>query len=234
MDVAITGGTGFIGRALVLRHIASGDTVRVLSRRPSNQTQFSDPVRVYSGDLSSECDPALLLDFVQGADVVYHCAGEIAHESRMRSLHVGGTQRLIQAASGEIGHWVQLSSVGAYGPYRDGAVTEETPLRPVGLYETTKVESDQAVQQAARQGAFSCTILRPSTVFGAGMRNQSLRQMTVMINRGFFFFIGRKGASANYIAADNVVEALVRCGCMPQAKGRIYNLSDCLLSLIHI
>jgi nucleoside-diphosphate-sugar epimerase len=226
MNVAITGGTGFIGQPLVLRHLASGDTVRVLSRRASSQAGFPNYVRVFSCDLATDCNPGLLPSFVEGADVVYHCAGEITCENRMRSLHVEGTKRLIQAASGRIGHWVQLSSVGAYGPHHDGVVTEETPLRPRGEYETTKAESEQAVQQAANQRAFSYTILRPSTVFGAGMRNQSLRQMIAMINRGFFFFIGPEGASANYVVADNVIEALVRCGSMPQAKGRIYNLSD--------
>jgi nucleoside-diphosphate-sugar epimerase len=226
MDVAITGGTGFIGRALVLRHLAAGDTVRALTRRPNNQTGFPDAVTVYSGDLASGGDSALLSHFVEGADVVYHCAGEIARESRMRSLHVDGTKKLIQAASNEIGHWVQLSSVGVYGSHRRGVVTEETPLRPVGVYETTKAESDQVVQQAAEHGAFSFTVLRPSIVFGPGMRSRSLRQMTDMIDRGLFFFIGPKGASANYIFLDNVIEALVRCGRLAAAKGRVYNLSD--------
>ena len=83
----------------------------------------------------------------------------------------------------------------------------------------------RAVQQAAKQGAFSCAILRPSIVFGPGKRNQSLRQMTGMI-RDLFFFVGRNGASANYIFLDNVIEALVRCGRMAAAKDRVYYLSD--------
>ena len=144
----------------------------------------------------------------------------------MRLLHVDGTCKLVEAGKGNVGHWVQLSSVGAYGLIRGGVVTEETPLRPTGVYETSKAESDQIVQRAAEHGAFSCTVLRPSVVFGPGMRNRSLRQMIGMIDRGLFFFIGPKGASANYIFLDNVIEALVRCGRMAAAKGRVYNLSD--------
>jgi nucleoside-diphosphate-sugar epimerase len=226
MKVAITGGTGFIGRPLVLRHVAAGDTVRVLSSRPTNQNGFPDIVKLYSGDLVSAGDAACIFPFVEGTDVLYHCAGEITHASRMRLLHVDGTHKLVEAASGRIGHWVQLSSVGVYGSHRCGVVTEETPLRPTGVYETSKAESDQIVQQAAEHGAFSCTVLRPSIVFGPGMRNRSLRQMIGMIDRGLFFFIGPKGASANYIFLDNVIEALVRCGRMAAAKGRVYNLSD--------
>jgi nucleoside-diphosphate-sugar epimerase len=143
MKVAITGGTVFIGQSLVLRHVAVGDEVRVLSRRSSNQTGFPDAVKVYSVDLVSAGNSASLSHFVEGADVVYHCAGEINDASRMRSLHIDGTRKLIQAASGNIGHWVQLSSVGAYGPCRRGVVTEETLLRPSGVYETSKAKSDQ-------------------------------------------------------------------------------------------
>jgi nucleoside-diphosphate-sugar epimerase len=58
------------------------------------------------------------------------------------------------------------------------------------------------------------------------MMNQSLFNMIAMIDRGLFFYIGKPGASANYIHADNVVDGLVRCGTMQQAKGRVYNLSD--------
>jgi nucleoside-diphosphate-sugar epimerase len=59
------------------------------------------------------------------------------------------------------------------------------------------------------------------------MRNRSLRQMIAMIHRGLFFFIGKKGASANYIVVDNVIEALVQCGRLREARGKVYNLSDC-------
>jgi nucleoside-diphosphate-sugar epimerase len=170
MNVAITGGTGFIGRGLVLRHIAAGDTVRVLSRQSRDQIGFPDVVKVHSGDLVSAGNSASLSRFVEGADVIYHCAGEITNASRMRLLHVGGTRKLAEAANGNIGHWVQLSSVGAYGPYRRGVVTEETHPRPTGVYEISKTESDQLVQQAAEHGAFSWGLQRnlwvSSGVFG--------------------------------------------------------------------
>jgi len=58
------------------------------------------------------------------------------------------------------------------------------------------------------------------------MRDNSLRQMTQLIDRGLFFFIGPKGASANYIYVDNVIEAMVLSGRMPEAQGKVYNLAD--------
>ncbi len=224
MIIAITGGTGFIGSQLVFRHVSAGDTVRVLSRRMREDIDLPNEAKVYGGDLTNPADD--FRNFVEGADVLYHCAGELQDCGRMRVVHVGGTRNLINAAGGRIGHWVQLSSVGAYGPHRHGIVTEETPGNPVATYEKTKTESDVIVMEAADKGAFSFTILRPSNVYGPRMRNHSLFQLISMINRGAFFFIGKPGASANYIHVDNVTEALYRCGVMATAKGRVYNLSD--------
>ena len=219
MIIAITGGTGFIGNKLVLHHLTQGDEVRVLSRR-----QIVDArVRHYRGDLSSSTE---LQSFVDGADVLYHCAGEIRDETRMGAVHVEGTQRLIEAARGRIGRWVQLSSVGAYGTQRAGVVTEQTGLHPCGTYEITKVKSDALVGMAAQSGAFEHAILRPSNVYGTEMSNQSLYGLIEMIRRGWFFFIGKPGASANYIHVDNVVAALLLCGNKPDANGQVYNLSD--------
>jgi len=47
-----------------------------------------------------------------------------------------------------------------------------------------------------------------------------------MINKGLFFYLGRKGALANYIAVEDVVEALFLCGNRGNALGEIYNLSQ--------
>lgn len=220
MIVSITGGTGFIGKTLALRHLGMGDEVRVLSRKCEG---LPEPVKWYKGDLLKEAD---LSSFVENADVLYHCAGQLSDISAMKSLHVDGTKRLAEAASGRIWHWVHLSSVGVYGPVSSGIVTEQFPLNPVGQYETTKCEADKIVLEASKCHAFTASILRPSNVFGGNMKNRSLFSMTKMIERGLFFFVGKPGASANYIHVDNVVEALILCATMPQARGRIYNLSD--------
>ncbi len=222
MIVAITGGTGFIGRKLVQHHIQRGDEVRVLSRRPPCESGLPESVKWYGGDLTASHD---LTPFVDGADFLYHCAGEIRNHERMEALHVGGTRKLVAAARHRIGCWVQLSSVGVYGPHQAGRVTEQSPPNPKGVYEITKKCSDDLVGDSGSGGAFEWTILRPSIVFGESMPNQSLFQMIRAIDKGHFFFIGEPGASANYIHVDNVVYALTLCGALPAARGRTYNLS---------
>jgi len=224
MIVAVTGGTGFIGEKLVKRHVERGDTVRLLTRN-STPSENSSLVEIHECDLltAGVNDLSAMLD---GANVLYHCAGQLKDPLAMRALHADATQKLAKAASRRIAHWVQLSSVGVYGPVSEGTVTEDSELNPVGEYEITKTESDRIVVDAANKGGFSYSILRPSNVFGAGMKNQSLFNMIAMIDRGFFFFIGKPGASANYIHVNNVIEGLICCGTLQPAKGRTYNLSD--------
>lgn len=223
MKIAITGGAGFIGRALVRRHRALGDEVRVLTRSP--RSTGADGVQWFTGDLTAES--ADLQPFVDGADVLYHCAAELRQPERMADVNVRGTLRLIEAARGRIGRWVQLSSIGVYARERNTEViTETSPIAAANQYEETKAAADALVEAARSSGAFETVLLRPSIVFGPGMPNRSLAQWIAMIARRKFVFVGPPGASANYLYVDDLVEALVRCATDPAAAGGIYNLSD--------
>lgn len=237
MQACVTGANGFIGKSLVDALYRQGFTVKVLTRRPG--CGFQEGIQVVRGDLTSPDCP--LARFLAGCDVLFHCAGEIRDVTAMQLLHVDGTQRLLQAAlqesaqTGKKMHWVQLSSVGAYGPPQgtappDRTVTEDTPTRPVGEYEVTKTKADELVLQASEDGVMTYSIVRPSNVFGPKMSNQSLRGLIEMVQRGLFFYVGRHGAVATYVHVDDVVAALMKCAVEPKAKDRIYNLSsDCLL-----
>ena len=225
MRVGITGATGFVGSALARRHLERGDAVRCLSRRAPTHGTTIPEVQIVTGDLTQA--DARLKRFADCLDVLYHCAAEAGDEGRMPAVNVRGTSTLLQAAAGRVGRWVQLSSAGVYGRHRDGVVSEATPLCPDGSYETTKAEADALVVEAARMGRIaSFALLRPTMVFGSGMPNRSIAQMIHIIERGLFFFIGKSGASANYVHLASVVDALVLCGTSPPAAGRTYNLSD--------
>ncbi len=71
MIIAITGGSGFIGKQLVNHHIRQGDQVRLLSRKPP--LKDISP-QYFLGDLSNP--DVGLSNFVDNVDILYHCAGE--------------------------------------------------------------------------------------------------------------------------------------------------------------
>lgn len=238
MKVLVVGGTGFIGTRLVRALCGAGHQVRILSRKDPVMLEFDKEavefVRVDLLDLGFKLDKVVV-----GCSVVFNCAGELYNEKLMGPLHIDATLRLVHAcrsvakATGKTVHWVQLSSVGAYGPSvakpsAERIVTEETATEPVGAYETTKTKADELVISAAEEGAFSYSILRPSNVYGAGMPNDSLRQWANVIRRKLFFYVGAPGAIATYVHVDDVVDALILCGCDSRAKGEVFNISnDC-------
>ena len=238
MKTLITGGSGFIGQKLIDVLFANDCSVHILTRSKKFDTPFK---KHFSVDLTS--DNAMPLNLFDDVDVVYHCAGEIKNPSLMHGLHVDGTRRLLAAvrekmnASKQRVHWVQLSSVGAYGPPAGAAnerrvVTEATPCKPVGEYEVTKTMADELVIEFAKtEPLFTYTILRPSNVVASAMPNQSLRSLVGMIKKRLFFYIGSRTAVANYVHVDDVVLALLLCGTDTRAQGQVFNLSnDCALS----
>lgn len=217
MIVAITGGRGFIGSCLVEKHLKENDEVRILSR----ENKFrKNKAKVFIGDLAK--NNSNFSDFLNGADVLYHCAGEYNNELLMRKLHIDGTQTLINASKGKIGRWIQLSSVGVYGPHRAGIVTENSTINPHGLYEETKAESEEIV---ANSGV-PFVILRPSNVIGEFMRSQSIFQLINMIKKGYFVYLGKDSSLANYVHVADVASALMCCAKSNQSLGKIYNLSQ--------
>ncbi len=217
--IAITGGRGFIGRKVVASHLALGDRVRVLARGATGPAWGRD-VEIVSCDLTSSA-PAQLERFTTGADVLYHCAAEYRDPFRTSAVNVEGTRKLLAAAAGNIARWVQLSSLGVYGPRRSGVVREDTSPTPVGAYETSKLAID-----ACKRTGMPWAMLRPGIVFGHGMPNDSLRAFLRVIGRGRFAFIGPPGAVLPYVHVDDVAAALVLCAKDNRAVGEIFNLSE--------
>ncbi len=208
MIVAITGASGFIGKKLALKHIALGDQVRFLTRNKNSLNILPGAVG-FLGDITVPSEN--MKSFIQGADVLYHLAAEISDENVMWQVNVDGTRNLLNIAEGKIGCWVQLSSTGVYGQPDQGVITEDSALNPQNPYEVSKAEADKLVVEFCKRNDLAGCILRPSNVFGAEMPNQSLFQLINIIDKGLFFFVGDKGAIANYIYVDNVIDALICC-----------------------
>jgi nucleoside-diphosphate-sugar epimerase len=224
MEIAISGATGFIGEKLVERYIASGDSVRIISRRESAKINNIDKVKLYTQDITE--DAVLLSDFFSGVDIFFHCAAEINDQRKMYEVNVLGTKNLLKHAIGRVKRWVQLSSIGVYGNPQFGYINECCKPMPQNLYEKTKLEADNLIIAAGNIHKLNYSIIRPSNVFGVDMRNKSLFQLIKMIDHGLFFYIGKRGFWANYIVVDNVVDALQSSALNDSAIGEIFNVSD--------
>jgi nucleoside-diphosphate-sugar epimerase len=236
MKVFVTGGRGFIGQLLVQALVDQGIEVFALTRK--NIKSDKSGLHFIHGDLTQPADS--YEKYLKDCNIIFNCAGEINDPSRMRGLHVDGTRLLLMTANivaegrGAPIHFVQLSSVGAYGPPQvptlKRKIIESTPENPIGEYEITKTEADHLVMDYCNGKNMTFSILRPSNVFGPTMTNNSVRNLIKLIDKKLFFYIGEKGAISTYVHVDDVVKALIQCGLANAAKGQIFNISnDCPL-----
>lgn len=225
MHILVLGGTGFLGRYVVEQLLEEQYAVTVLTRDPQKLTVFSKKVSYVKGDLLSyqEIDLA-------GYTHIINCSGELKREELMHTLHVAciaGILNQIKVHNLKI-HWIQISSVGVYGPVRKGIVQEDRPFAPIGNYEVTKAEGDRLVKQFCLANNINFTIIRPSNVFGIGMPNQSLVQFISMIKRKLFFYIGRDthNVMMNYIPVEDVAQLISLCLTHRKALNQEFIISD--------
>jgi len=229
--VAITGANGFVGGEIARMHSERGDEVRALSRRGSGSSDaLATALSWHTADLANDDRRTedTLRRFVDGADIVYHAAAELAAPTRMHATNVEGTIRLARAALGRSGAFLHLSSVGVYGPGRGRRIDERTPPAPVNPYERSKALADAELTRLATESGLDLRILRPSNVIGARMVNGSFRALVDAVRRGRFIEIVSEGAMSTYVDVRDVARAAQLVATQPSARGRIYDVScDC-------
>ncbi|HEX3737148.1 MAG TPA: NAD-dependent epimerase/dehydratase family protein [Solirubrobacterales bacterium] len=174
MKVFVTGGTGFIGGALVRQLRARGDDVVALVRTRSKATALEElGCTLVAGDLNDE--PAIRSG-MEGCDAAIHAAavyevGIPAGERRsMREANVGGTERVLGAAlEAKIAKVVYVSTVGIFGNTNGQIVDESYEHQGEFLseYEKTKWEAHQVAKRLIGEG-LPCVIVQPGGVYGPG------------------------------------------------------------------
>ena len=124
MNVLVTGGTGTLGRDVVMLLRRSGHRARILSRNPRGH------VDAVQGDLKTG---AGLTKALAGMDAIVHAASATREPMALRATDVRGTRRLLQLARDvNIGHFVYISIVGIEGvayPYYRIKIAAETVVR---------------------------------------------------------------------------------------------------------
>jgi len=208
----VTGGSGFVGIALVRRLVADGWTVRALARSPEADAKVraagAEPVR---GDLD---DGTAMTAGARGAEVAFHSAaklGAFGPWDEFRRVNVRGTRNVIGAcrAAGVR----RLVHVGTEAALLRGqplvAADERTPLAfdSPAPYAATKAEAEAAVIEANGDG-LETVVVRPRFVWGAG-DTTLLPALTALVRAGTFRWIGGGLQLTSTTHVDNTVEGLV-------------------------
>lgn len=206
--IAITGANGYVGKELLKELDNLNYSVSLLYRtRNKSSIENEKKHSVIYGDLSSKKSLSKLL---KNRTVLINLAGEYLVENLMMDTNYEGVKNLFEVAENStITTFIHLSSVGVYGRPKKGIVSEESKIIGINHYEESKIYSEKALFDKANKN-IKTIILRPSNIFGPHMKNQSLKDMCHSIHKGRFIFIGKKGASANYLYIDNLLKSIIK------------------------
>ena len=206
--VALTGGTGFIGRAVLANLMSQGWRVRALTRRAAPVQ--SNSVEWVRGDLGNR--PALL-KLVHDADAVIHCAGTVRGGSRQdfTRVNVDGTINIVDAAVSQKSppRFLLISSLAAREP-------------ELSWYALSKRAGETALCE--RAGPMPWTSLRPTAVYGPGDRE--LRPLLAALRRGFLILPANPGARFGLLHVHDLAGAVCAWLRRPEADHGVFELDD--------
>ncbi|MEQ1717041.1 MAG: NAD-dependent epimerase/dehydratase family protein [Hyphomicrobium sp.] len=218
--VLITGGTGFIGKAIAAAYRRRGVEAVGVARRPDLA------LGVIAGDVS---DPASFAHHLDGVDIVYHTAALVSlvgNRDEAWTVNVKGTGRLLnEAAKRGVKRFVYVSSVAAMGFESDDGADETWPLMPNGnTYTDSKIAAEHAALAAHASGQIDVTIVRPSDVYGVD--SAWIREPLKMMQARQFMLPNGGEGHFSPIHVDDLVAGMILAGEHENAAGQIFILAN--------
>jgi len=205
MRALVTGASGFVGRALCARL----DRPRVLSRSPARTKESLGAVEPFPWDAEGGPPP---LEAVEGADAVFHLAGDPVAEGRwtaekkrrIRDSRVLGTRHLVEALAAAKARprvLVAFSAVGFYGDRGDEELTEASGPGAGFLADVCREWEAEAAR--ARDLGVRVVHLRLGVVLGEG--GGALKKMLLPFRLGLGGPLGDGRQWMPWIHRDDVV-----------------------------
>lgn len=186
MGILVTGGTGFVGGAIVRALVKQGDNVRVLARRTSKTEHLKAlGVEIVYGDiLNKESIKAVL----KGCDTLYHAAAlydlwGLDAQTLMQTECEGTRNAMEVALTGNIGKVIYTSSAVTIGERKGEVGTEATKHRGYFLskYERAKYEAEKIAVSYMDKG-LPVIIVNPASIYGPGDLKPSGRAIIDLLN----------------------------------------------------
>ncbi len=216
MRVVITGGAGFIGRAVVQRLTARGDDVVAMVRDPATaQHLVGDRVTLVASDLS---DSAQLVPEMRRAGAVIHAAGRYevgVSDDECWTLFEANyisTERVLRAAvDGHVPRIVYVSTLGVLGNTK-GRIVDETyrrkhPVRFLSCYDKTKFGAHEIAELRQALGA-PLAIVMPGQVYGPHDHSAASEQLR-LAHAGTLTYVAFPKAGLAWVHVDDLADAIV-------------------------
>ncbi len=174
MNLLVTGGTGFLGSALLPLLARDGHRLRVLARGDAAAAERLG-AEIVRAPLEDRGAVRRALD---GIDAVYHLAGRVSFDGRdpaaLYALHVERTRTLLEDAhAAGVRRLVLASSSGTIGISRAAKIHTEEDDHPIQVaarwpYYLSKIYQEKTALRFQRDTGFPVIVLNPSLLLGPG------------------------------------------------------------------
>lgn len=229
----LTGASGFVGRAVLDRLHKDGrfePVIAVRSALPDLPVTIKC-VRMAVIDAASDWREA-----VTDCAVVVHCAARVHVMNdasadplaEFRRVNVEGTLQLArQAAQAGVKRFVFVSSikVNGEGTRRGAPYTADAEPAPADPYGISKMEAEQALRLLAAQTGMDVVIIRPTLVYGPGVKANFFNMMNWLC-KGIPLPFGAIHNQRSLVALDNLVDLILTCSEHPAAANETFLVSD--------
>lgn len=230
--ILVTGGSGFVGSALLQLLLINGFEVRASGRSSLSAELKGVPYHLIH-DITASTDWCAAL---RGVQAVVHCAARVhvMHDDvtnplqAYREVNVSGTLNLArQAAKMGVRRFVFVSSIKVNGEATQPGqfFTADDVPSPMDPYGVSKLEAEHGLQDIEAQTGMDVVIVRPPLVYGPGVK-ANFAAMMRWVARGIFLPLGAIHNARSMVALDNLVDLLVTCLKRPEAAGQIFLVSD--------
>jgi nucleoside-diphosphate-sugar epimerase len=218
MRIFVTGGTGYIGKALVRRLVAAGHEVRALVRPTSETAPLAElGVATFIGDVA---DRASMREGMSGSDWVIHAAADLdlsGPAERMQAANVAGSDNVASLAYKlGVGRFLSVSSMAYFGGSSDRrgggppATEELTPIEPFpSLYSATKHAGERAIREWEKRGLRVNTVY-PSLVYGPPGKKEGANSILRMLWLGRYPVLVGGKRRTSWIFLEDVVEGMLK------------------------
>jgi len=231
MRALVTGGGGFLGRAIVELLLGRGDRVRLFARHkyPDVEALGAEGLQ---GDIRNLDG---LVQACMGVDAVFHTAalpGIWGDLKLYTAINLQGTRNVIEACKRRgVGRLVHTSSPSVVFAMKDECgINESTPFpkRWYNPYSQTKALAEEAVLLSQGQDGLLACALRPHLLWGP-RDTQLLPRLIQRAKRRQLWIIGKGTNRVDLTYIDNAALAhVLACDALApgRAAGEAYFISD--------
>jgi UDP-glucose 4-epimerase len=242
--VLVTGGLGFLGSSLAVRLVEYGARVTIIDNlhplyggNHFNIAGVADKIRVLQDDVRNL---EVLKPLIAETETMFHLAAQVSYIDSLSmpyedlDLNARATLGILES-SRTLNPQMRIvfsSSRMTYGRVEGPLVSETSPTNPLSLYGIHKLTAEKYLLMYYKDFGIPTTILRLTNPYGPRQQIKHSKYSLV----GWFVrqamdgqtikIFGDGAQLRDYVYADDIVDAMLRCAATPAAVGEVINVGS--------